>query len=614
MPAEQLALADIAYQTRRQYRAFVETGFAFNRDEAWVAGEREFWNAALFDVKLQAAAAAVAPTGRLCATFHHAVEIFINVDISLRTGLWPEQSSWLNRQIAFWGVMAEKMSAPDGAAEALATIGGESSLLQAEAAARTLLLLGDPGNIAWALTRAGLVGAQVAQRLNAADGRFGPVGAADRVFIAAVLDSFHDELACRTLLAGPGEEAGNKVAAGAIIAVVRVVSAADRSELTGEPLVDGAAMLHGLRETAPQVLRAFLASFNATGVASPEIKARKTRIAPENWQRAKAHPIAAFLDFAGNVANADRLVFASGDDAPEVVAYSASIATEAFRQVLGELRQGKLDEAAAGERYAALIADPDEPMTRRAHKDGKVAAFRPAPAAALKAAAELEAELPWLGILLPMASGAEGILAAARERPQQAAIAGRYAEALRGGDEGKKYMALVRLGYGLLVTLALLQLAAKGRLGIGGGGADAIGTEGEAGAAMPAPDMTGAAGGVAITAGPLVLPLPANTGPTEMAAMAVRLAPRLDAPLSGDALDTAEQAVAGLLLLAAESFAGDEEPLLDAIIELAGEHEDEVLEERFARFGETVKPPPPAEALAPLRRDTARLVEGLARG
>jgi hypothetical protein len=30
------------------------------------------------------------------------------------------------------------------------------------------------------------------------------------------------------------------------------------------------------------------------------------------------------------------------------------------------------------------------------------------------------------------------------------------------------------------------------------------------------------------------------------------------------------QAVAGLLLLAAESFAGEEEALLDAIIELAG--------------------------------------------
>jgi hypothetical protein len=39
-----------------------------------------------------------------------------------------------------------------------------------------------------------------------------------------------------------------------------------------------------------------------------------------------------------------------------------------------------------------------------------------------------------------------------------------------------------------------------------------------------------------------------------------------------------------------------------------------VLEERFARFGETIKSPPPAEALAPLRRDTASLVDGVTRG
>ncbi len=582
------------------------------RPVMWQA-ERDVWDATLLNVKERARALADSPTVRNVALFQHAHETYLVFLTQLLNGFPPLSGNlWMRRQLRFWRDVADRSASEDEVA-LLQEIGGASTVQTSQAAAKALLLLNDPGDMVYTMAFGSSIAAGIASRLSAGNGAFAALSEGDRAFLARALDGFHYDIARRALLGSPGEAAGGATAARVMAGLAAALPLRGGEAVAGEPLIASAAWLYGLRETAPQVLRAFLAQFNASSVASPEIRARKDELRLETWERAKAHPIAAFLDFAGNVANADRLVFASGDDAPAMVAYGAGLAEGVFSAVLGDLRGGRLDETAAAARYAALIADPDMEMAQQAY-DAGVAAFRPAPAAALKAAAEVEAELPWLGILLPLVSSAEGILAAARQRPQQAAIAGRYGEALRGEDEGKKYMALVRLGYGLLVTLALLQLAAKGRLGIGGGGADAIGTEGEAGAAMPAPDMTGAAGGVAITAGPLVLPLPANTGPTEMAAMAVRLAPRLDAPLSGDALDAAEQAVAGLLLLAAESFAGDEEPLLDAIIELAGEHEDEVLEERFARFGETIKSPPPAEALAPLRRDTARLVEGLSRG
>lgn len=239
--------------------------------------------------------------------------------------------------------------------------------------------------------------------------------------------------------------------------------------LGGDDVVEvgeASALAHGARmgfmdalRNAGRTLRTGETGF---GVGKVEVPPGRN-ISSTAWNMRSDSFLGRAVDTLGAVVNLPGRLLQTEDEFFKTIGYRMSLHSQAYRQVSQEVREGRLEPAAAKDRMAELVANPSDTMDLEAAAAAAYQTFTTPPGRFVRKLDALRSEYPMLRFILPFVRTPANIFKFVAERTPLAPLTARYrASVAKGGAEAD--LARSRIALGTTTMLVGLDLALNERI------------------------------------------------------------------------------------------------------------------------------------------------------